>query len=390
MPISDFFDVEENTFDDKRTAFLAHMDGLKAMDVREQTLYKKHQEIQTLYKEWHNRAARVKARIWRPRDITDVESTVADIWEIDPRIRFIEKNDRDGIDTWRTLRVFGHTADFDQNPGRFLRFVVEDQHDNILGFASLSSDVMNLGARDRKIGWTDTQKESGMLKHTAVGTTIAPTQPLGYNFLGGKLVASLLATKVVRDVWEREYDNVLVGLTTMSLYGDGSMYNGMKWWKSLGETTGKVSIKPNNDQYDIMHEVIKKKYPAEYEQMMTTEHGGPATGVKQKIMHMIYKECGLTTTHYEHGFKRGVYFCPIYENTYEFLRQEITKDELVITDSLRNDHDAVVSWWKDKAEKRYRKLVTENRVNPEILFYNDAISLDWNEFRSKYIHQVGR
>ena len=390
MPISDFFDVEEETFDDKKQAFLTHMDSLKAMDVREQTLYKKHQEIQRYYKTWHNRASRIKANIWRPTDITDIDHTIQELSEIQPSIRYIEKDDRKGIDMWRTLRVFGHTADFDQNPGRFLRFVVEDQHGRILGFASISSDVMNLGARDRWIGWTDEQKESGMLNHTSVGTTIAPTQPLGYNFLGGKLIASLLVTKYVRDIWEREYGNVLVGLTTMSLYGDGSMYNSIKWWKSLGETTGKVSIKPNDEFYDVMHDVIKKKYPVEYSKLLTTEHGGPATGAKQKIMHMIYKECGLTTTHYEHGFQRGVYFAPAYKNTREFLRQEITADKLILQDNLVGDVTEIISWWKSKAESRYRKLHDDGRLMPEVLFYNDAISLDWNDFKNRYLHQVGR
>jgi hypothetical protein len=390
MPISDFFDVEENTFDDKRTAFFAHMDSLKAMDVREQTLYKKHQEIQINFRSWHNRAALAKAKIWRPTDIDNVDLTVKELHDLQPRLRYVEKTDRVGIDLWRTLRVFCSSAEFSQNPGRFLRFFLEDQHGNILGITSIASDVMNLGVRDRWIGWTDEQKESGMLNHTAIGTTIVPTQPSGYNFLGGKLLASMLATQYIRDIWHREYDDVLVGLTTTSLYGDGSMYNGIKWWRSMGETTGKVSLAPDLYYYDMMHEVIKKKYPAEYERILTTTHGGPPTGVKQKIMHMIYKECGITTTKYQHGFQRGVYFCPIYENTREFLRQEITKDKLVIKDNLRNDHDDVVSWWKNKAEARYRKLVEENRVNSEILFYNDAISLDWTSFRSKYLHQVGR
>jgi hypothetical protein len=389
MPISDFFDVEEETFDDKRSAFLAHMDMLKSMDVRELTLYKKHQEIQSFYKTWYNRASCVKARIWRPTDIMNVDQTVQEILHIQPRIRFIEKDDREGIDMWRTLRVFGHTADFDKNPGRFLRFVAEDQDGRILGFASLSSDVMNLGARDRWIGWTDIQKESGMLNYTAVATTIAPTQPLGYNFLGGKLIASLLISKYVRDIWQREYGNVLVGFTTMSLYGDGSMYNGIKWWKSLGETAGKVSLKPNKDYYDIMHDFIKKKYPIEYYNVVTMKDGY-STNKKQNIIDMIYKDCGLTTTQYEHGFKRGVYFAPVYKNTREFLRQEISADSLVLQDNLRNDLTDIVSWWQNKAENRYRKLVEENRVNPDILFYNDAISLGWEEFKTKYIAQVGR
>lgn len=390
MSVSKFFDIEEVTFDDQKQIFLAHMDELSSMDVREQTLYKKYYEIQADYKAWHSRASVAKARIWKPKNWLDPQSVIQEIQDLRPSIRFIEKTDRIGIDDWRTFRVFGHTANFDQNPGRFLRFFVESQDGRILGFVSLGSDVMNLGTRDKWIGWTDDQKERGMLNHTAVGTTIAPTQPFGFNFLGGKLVASLLATKYVRDVWEREYDNVLVGITTMSLYGDGSMYNSIKWWKSLGETAGKVSVKPNDDQYSIMNEIVKAKYPEIYTNMLTNDNGVVATGVKQRILNMIYKECGVTTTKYEHGFKRGVYFCSMYDNTREFLTEKIDKSQLILKENLKNDAADILDWWTPKAINRYQTLHTDSRTNQDFLFYNDAIFCSWEEFRNKYLSQVGR
>ena len=44
--------------------------------------------------------------------------------------------------------------------------------------------------RDNHIGW-DEQQRLKNLKHLAVVSTCVSTQPLGYNFLGGKLLATL-------------------------------------------------------------------------------------------------------------------------------------------------------------------------------------------------------
>ena len=133
------------------------------------------------------------------------------------------------------FRVYVSSFIFDQNPGRFLRFFLEDEvTGKLLGISSLGSDVINIGCRDTWIGWTEEQKLKGMLKHTAIGSTIVLTQPLGFNFLGCKLLVAMLVSNTTRDVWKREYGETLVGMTTTSLDGDGSMYNSIPWWKSLG------------------------------------------------------------------------------------------------------------------------------------------------------------
>ena len=68
----------------------------------------------------------------------------------------------------------------------------------------MGSDVTSLGARDTFIGWTkDNKFKDGKLKHTSIGTTIYVAQPLGFNFLGGKLVAALVTSSVVRECLER-------------------------------------------------------------------------------------------------------------------------------------------------------------------------------------------
>jgi hypothetical protein len=39
--------------------------------------------------------------------------------------------------------------------------------------------------------------KQGMLKYTAVGSSIVPLQPFGYNFVGGKLIALLTISEPV-------------------------------------------------------------------------------------------------------------------------------------------------------------------------------------------------
>jgi len=41
---------------------------------------------------------------------------------------------------------------------------------------------------------------------------------------------------------------------------------------------------------------------------MGYERNGPVSGIKQKILGQIFKECGIKSDRYHHGFKRGVYF----------------------------------------------------------------------------------
>jgi len=390
MSLDQFFDTPQFDVEAEKVRFIEHLDRLKAMDVREQTLYQKWYELSTEYKWASNKASILKANIWRPTNIQDRDGTIAELKALRPRLRFIEKTDKKGIEDWLIYRVLVSTFNFDQNPGRFLRFLVEDEvTGKVLGITSLGSDVINIGCRDRYIGWNETDKLAGMLNHTAIGTTIVATQPFGYNFLGGKLIAALLVTPAIRDIWKREYGETLVGITTTSLYGDGSMYNSIPWWKSLGETTGKIPLKPTDEYYMPWHEIIKTKYPEQYDKLLWNAVGGPSTGVKQKIINVIFKEVGVKPSQYVHGFNRGVYFASLYENTREFLRKEITDAELMPI-KRSTSMDAVMEWWTKKAISRYEKLHDEGRLKPEVLFYNDVMFQTWDETKTKYLGEVGR
>ena len=99
---------------------------------------------------------------------------------------------------------------------------------------------------------------------------------------------------------------------------------------------------------------------------------------------------GLSSSKYEHGYNRGVFFAEIYDNTKDFLKGKIKEDELILKKRLDNDVESIVTWWQKKSLKRYYKLHTENRLKPEMLFYADMIGKTWEEAKTKYLGEVGR
>jgi hypothetical protein len=397
MAFEDFFDEVKFDYDVEKKKFIDNMNYLQTMSVEEQTLYKKWQEFNKDVYGMTKKASkfeRLDNSIWMPTDIYNEELTVNEIESLNPIVEYVEQGNASDNENWTLLRRLIHTMEFTANPGRNIKFYVKDETTNkILGLICLGSDVISIKVRDKWIGWTKKDKlEDGLLNHTAICSTICSTQPLGYNFLGGKLIATMVNSKVVREEWEKIYGQKLVGFSTTSLYGIHSMYNGIPHWKGLGESTGRIGLKPDDEYYDKWHDWVKKNRADEYEKKIKSKGGksGPVTGIKQRILSIIFKEIGISQSKYQHGFKRGVFFSEIYDNTRPFLRGEIKEDELVLKKRLENDVDGIKNWWMKKGLKRYFKLHEQKRLKPEMLFYADLIGASWDKTKEKYLGEVGR
>ena len=401
-----FWDTEPQKpvfdFESEKRKLIENMDYLMTMSVQEQTLYKKWVELQ------EPTMIQAKAQIasyydsqWKPTDINNKELTIKEIESLDPYVEIVD--DPKESTKWAAVRRMIHTMDFTANPGRNVKINVKDRvSGKLLGQISLASDVTAMGVRDNFIGWTkDNKFVDGKLNNTTIASTIVCTQPLGYNFLGGKLIAMMTTTPEVRAYWKEKYKNVLIAVGTTSLYGIHSQYNGIPLFKTLGESAGKISLKPDDKFYDPWHQWIKENHADWYSENITEERArnganmgydrnGPVSGIKQKILGKIFKECGIKATEYHHGFKRGVYFAMMYENGNEFLRNEITEDKLIIKDKFKQGTEYINKWWKKHAISRYTKLHDEGRIKPEHLFYIDAIGISWEEMKAKYLSEVGR
>jgi hypothetical protein len=389
-------------FESEKRKLIENMDYLMTMSVQEQTLYKKWVELQepTMIQAKSQIASYYDLQ-WKPTDINNKELTIKEIESLDPYVEIVE--DPKESTKWAAVRRMIHTMDFTANPGRNVKINVKDRvSGKLLGQISLASDVTAMGVRDNFIGWTkDNKFVDGKLNNTTIASTIVCTQPLGYNFLGGKLIAMMTTVPEVRNYWKSKYDNVLIAVGTTSLYGIHSQYNGIPLFKTLGESAGKISLKPDDKFYDPWHQWIKENKNDWYLENITRERArnganmgyeanGPVSGIKQKILGQIFKECGIKATEYHHGFKRGVYMAMMYENGCEFLRNEITEDKLIIKDKFKQGTEYINKWWKKHAISRYTKLHNEGRIKPEHLFYIDAIGISWEEMKAKYLGEVGR
>lgn len=376
------------------------------MDVREYTLYQKWCEVQEKYptrtittlfgdekqlnvlgqKELIDK---VKKNFWMPESPDDYE-------KLQP---VLQLSNGDLAETWNTVRTFSSTMKNNSNIGRNLFYTVLDEHSGkYLGVICISSDFLDLTPRDAAIGWPrDVKTQQGMINHTAIGSTIVPLQPLGFNYMGGKLLALMCLSDTVQADWKSRYGDTLVGVTTTSLYGNTktnglSQYDGLEHWNKMGFSSGSVAFEPSKKTMKQVYRWIKENHPRKYFEWWDAKNqqGLPLKrDHKNRSLNFAYSKLGIPKELIRTEHQRGIYFSPLYNNTNEFLRKEIG-DELLVK-SFDTSDKALANIWKTKyAKGRISMLKKKNTVSYENLFYDDLIYLSWEETKSKYLPQVGR
>ena len=209
--INNFFDIQDEfNFETEKQNLIDNLDMLKSMPVQEQTLYKKWLEFNkdetTRQKFIRNypKAEILYNNIWKPTNILDKEQTIKEIEALEPIVELAKT-----AETWTLLRTLISSMEFSANPGRNIRFFARDKvTGKYLGVISVGSDVTSIKVRDDYIKWTkDNKFVDHKLNNTAIASTIVCVQPLGFNMLGGKLIAALTTCSDVRNQWKKDYED---------------------------------------------------------------------------------------------------------------------------------------------------------------------------------------
>jgi hypothetical protein len=285
------------------------------------------------------------------------------------------------------------------NIGRNLFYTVIDQQSGkYLGVICISSDFLDLTPRDNAIGWSrDVKTQQGMVNHTAIGSTIVPLQPLGFNYMGGKLLALLCLSDTVQLDWKVRYGDTLVGVTTTSLYGNTksnglSQYDGLEHWNKMGFSSGSVAFEPTRKTKRMVFDWIRENHPRKYFEWWEAKNVGGMPlkrDHKNRSLNFAYSKLGIPKNLIRTEHQRGIYFSPLYKNTFEYIRKEITDKDLI--KSFDTSTESLTDIWKTKyAKGRISMLKKKNTVSYESLFYDDLIYLSWEETKSRYLPQVGR
>jgi hypothetical protein len=312
----------------------------------------------------------------------------------------IYTNKEDGLpELWNTIRTFSSTMKNNSNIGRNLNFIVRDKvSKKYLGVICISSDFLDLTPRDNFIGWSrELKTQGGMINHTAIGSTIVPLQPLGFNYVGGKLLALLCLSDPVQQLWEKLYGDKLVSVTTTSLYGKTkagglSQYDNLDHWLPMGFTSGSVSFEPLTDTRYMIREWLKTNHTRKYFEWYVAKKpsGQPhKRDHKNRSLNFTYTQLNIPKELIRSEHARGIYFSPLYDKSCEFLRGD--HDGKNMNKLFDSSVESLVDIWKQKhAKPRIKQLAKKNKVSYDSLFYDDLIYLTWEETKEKYLPQVGR
>lgn len=217
------------------------------------------------------------------------------------------------------FKVVRHTwsIPYSKGYGRRMRFVVyDDYHEAVIGIIGFQSPPADLACRDNLFNYPKGQKLN-FVNRTMDVYTIGAVPPYS-QIIGGKLVAGLVSSNLVRQVYWRLYagkrtelqdkliEQPLIAATTTSAFGRSSIYNRLKFKDRLlaepiGYTKGYGTI-----HLEELYPDIVKLLRAELPTFVTGGYGnGPK--IRWQNFTRALQLVGLPQEFLEHGLQREVF-----------------------------------------------------------------------------------
>ena len=262
-------------------------------------------------------------------------------------------------------------------PGRELRWMVyEKRTQKIVGFIRFGSPTINSKPRNLWLG--QPANLSLLNRHTAMGFVIVPSQPFGYNFLGGKLLALLCVSHFARETLNKVFEKDIALFETTSLYGSttsASQYDGLKpFFRYKGLTESKFLPLLHDRVFHKLHDrftllnnntpltdnkASSKKMKRQTKMIASIKKSLKDENKLQQFNTVIEMAFGLTQ-------KKRFYISDYgYGNVREVIRGD--QDKLVHGQNWDKFHlDNIISWWKRKATKRYETLKRDGRFRDKV------------------------
>ena len=304
----------------------------------------------------HRQAA--KERILRAlgNKLGALESQIADGVEVDPTaiqpylVQVISGTPESDLFRFATLQW---SIPVSQGYGRRLRFLVKDRaNDKLIGIFALGDPVFNLRARDAWIDWDQAGRRERLVN--VMDAYVVGAVPPYSMLLGGKLVASLMASVEVGEIFEERYGNRrgtisgthknarLTLITVTSALGRSSMYNRLKLsaneeiraenspvveLRKIGATTGYGHFQISDELFSKLRQVLRE---ADHPYVDGHKFGnGP--NWRLRLLRAGLELLELDADHtLKHGIQREVYVMPIASNAREYLAgvdSEVTFDQ---------------------------------------------------------------
>ena len=270
-------------------------------------------------------------------------------------------------------------------PGRELRWMVyEKRSQQVLGFIRFGSPTINSKPRNLWLG--KAPNLSIFNRHAVMGFVIVPSQPFGYNYLGGKLLALLCVSHFARETLNEVFEKDIALFETTSLYGSttsASQYDGLKpYMRYKGLTESKFLPLLHADVFHKLHDhftrlnnntpltdnrASSKKMKRQTKMIAWIKNSLKEYGRIEKLEKfnsVIDMAFGLTQ-------KKRFYISDYgYGNVREVLLGE--QDKLIPGQNWdKFQLENIISWWKRKATKRYETLKKDGRFRDKVELWTE-------------------
>ena len=266
-------------------------------------------------------------------------------------------------------------------PGKSLKWIVKETNtDKTIGFVRFGSPTINSKPRNDWLG--DVPELSRFNRHAIMGFIIVPTQPFGFNYLGGKLLAMLCCSHQARETLNKKYNADICLFETTSLYGStksSSQYDGLKPYMrykgltvsnftpllhdSIFKDLNKWFIARNNDKMLVKEDASSRKLKTQTKMISIIKKSLEDPTKIKDFNDAIISAKNLTEQ------KR------FYMSTYGFKnsREVILGEQETLVKAENYDRfsvDSIISWWRKKASRRFESLREEGRLRTKLETWN--------------------
>ena len=272
-------------------------------------------------------------------------------------------------------------------PGKALKWIVkETTTDKTIGFCRFGSPTINSKPRNDWLG--NVPDLTRFNRHAIMGFIIVPTQPFGFNYLGGKLLALLCCSHEAREQLNSKYGSDICLFETTSLYGttkSSSQYDGLKpymRYKGLTQSDftpllhddvfkglNKWFIERNNNKMLIKEDASSRKLKTQ-QKMISIIKKSSSSQKAAEFQTAIVNAKNLTE-------KKRVYFSDYgFANSKEVIRGDTDKLEKNPINFDKFYQENLIKWWKNKASKRYESLKSNNSLRRELEVWTKDMHID--------------
>ena len=270
-----------------------------------------------------------------------------------------------------TLNLTASNAIEEAIPGRTHKWiVVETNTDKVIGVVRFGSPTIN--SKPRNNYFKEIPSLTDINAHFVMGFNIVPTQPFGFNYLGGKLLALLACSKELKQQFDEKYGTDLKYFETTSLYGTTkgvSMYDGLKpFLRHIGDTESNFLPLFHDDEFRDFFWWFNERNGGE--RLISADKSSKKLKIQVKMISIIRRSLSGKTKEDPPHPKLAEFDAAIKH------AKSLTEKKRYYFGKFEHTMDESITWWKKKATKRYEKLQSQDRVRTQLEIWEPGADLE--------------